>query len=70
MIVKLALEFLRQFLVTQKETAKIIQWQLVFGVIQTWVSTYSSTTFSYDFRQTTLASTSSEYNNAKSIVRL
>ena len=70
MFVKLALEFLRQFLVTQKETAKITLWQLVFGITQTWVSTHSSITFSYDFKEIISASKTSEDNNAKSIVRL
>ena len=37
---------------------------------QTWVSTHSSITFSYDFKEIISASKTSEDNNAKSIVRL
>lgn len=51
MFIKLPLEFLRQFLVTQKDIAEITQWQLVFGIRQTWVSTHSSPTFNCVFRQ-------------------
>lgn len=69
MFIKLPLEFLRLFMETQKETAKTIQWQLVFGISQTWVSTHSSTTFCCDFRQITLASLSCEDKNAKPTVR-
>ena len=60
MFIKLPLKFLRQFLQTQKEIAKIAQWWLIFDVIQTWRSPHMSTTFKRCIWKITLASPSNE----------